>query len=377
MKALGTKTLVMMGLLGLVAVIGFVDWTVMGMMASQSPGLMLGIGAVIGVVFLMLSGGSKKSDSALAAALSKLSQENFSVSLDAKQDKVAPEVAASFNQLVSALGARQSSTEMFASGLAAVDQPIQAAMANVAQCSGGDTAHEVTTAIDELGAAVEEIANNAASAAESTHQAMKETDNGKVTMTDAMGSMSSLTDHIARASDAVARLGQESQNIGAVLDVIRGIAEQTNLLALNAAIEAARAGEQGRGFAVVADEVRTLASRTQQSTQEIQEMIEALQSKAKEAESTMGEGTTQLSVVEEKIEGACISLAEIAGYVQTIEGMNTTIASAAEQQSVAVGAIREVVHTSQSRTQIASEVLDNLSEAESSLQALQQQLASW
>jgi len=121
--------------------------------------------------------------------------------------------------------------------------------------------------------------------------------------------------------------------------------------------------------------VRTLASRTQQSTQEIQEMIEALQQKAQEATSVMSEGTGQVTVVEEMIENACVSLAEIGGYVQTIDGMNTTVASAAEEQSAAVLSIKAIVEANENKTQSAGEVLAGLSQAAEELERLRDEIS--
>ncbi len=144
--------------------------------------------------------------------------------------------------------------------------------------------------------------------------------------------MDALGSKVEQVATVLEGLRADSDNIGVVLDVIRGIAEQTNLLALNAAIEAARAGEQGRGFAVVADEVRTLASRTQQSTQEINDMIDALQGKASSAVAVMEEARACASTGSEQVEKAAESLAGISGAVGIVSTMNSQIASAAEEQ---------------------------------------------
>jgi len=142
-----------------------------------------------------------------------------------------------------------------------------------------------------------------------------------------------LASEVENAADVIDKLRQDSENIGTVLDVIKGIAEQTNLLALNAAIEAARAGEQGRGFAVVADEVRTLASRTQESTQEIQEMIERLQSRSSDAVNVMEQGRSRAEKTVDQAAMAGDSLDAITNSVASINEMNTLIAAASEEQS--------------------------------------------
>ncbi|MDH5191956.1 MAG: methyl-accepting chemotaxis protein [Gammaproteobacteria bacterium] len=216
---------------------------------------------------------------------------------------------------------------------------------------------QVATAMNEMMATVQEIAKSAASAAEAAHEADVEADKGKIVVTEAMGAMSALSDRIDSTSSAVASLAADTDAIGSVLDVIRGIAEQTNLLALNAAIEAARAGEQGRGFAVVADEVRTLASRTQESTQEIQSMIERLQDGASNAVTAMGKGKEQTVKSEELVENAVESLAMIAASVAMINTMNAQIASAAEEQgAVAEDINRNIVNISQVANQASESV---------------------
>jgi len=199
---------------------------------------------------------------------------------------------------------------------------------------------QVATAMNEMTATVQEVARNAEQAAAAADTADQEAKNGAFVATEAIGGIDALAGKVEEVAGVLEGLRADSDNIGVVLEVIRGIAEQTNLLALNAAIEAARAGEQGRGFAVVADEVRTLASRTQKSTEEIHEMIERLQGKAGAAVKVMGEARERAQVGTDQVEKAAESLAEIAGSVATISSMNTQIASAVEQQ----GAVAEEIN---------------------------------
>lgn len=191
----------------------------------------------------------------------------------------------------------------------------------------------VATAMNEMSATVHEVANNAASTAEATRSADKEANNGRVVVNQTIQSINELSTEMQEASSVIKQLEADSESIGSVLDVIRGIAEQTNLLALNAAIEAARAGEQGRGFAVVADEVRTLASRTQDSTQEIQTMIEKLQQGSRNAVKVMDAGMEQTEKTVATAAEAGTTLETITAAVDHIASMNEQIASAAEEQS--------------------------------------------
>ena len=221
--------------------------------------------------------------------------------------------------------------------------------------------HQVATAVTEMASTVKEIARSAESAAISASDADKETAKGKHVVEETSVAIRSLANEVEHASDVILRLEKEGDAIGSVLDVIRGIAEQTNLLALNAAIEAARAGEQGRGFAVVADEVRTLASRTQGSTREIQEMIERLQGGTREAVEVMENGKSISQASVEKAESAAAALKNITTSVASISDMNTQIASASEEQSVVAEEIdRSIVQISDLVEQ-ASEESDKVS----------------
>ncbi len=192
---------------------------------------------------------------------------------------------------------------------------------------------QVATAIQEMSATVEEVARSAASAAETAELAGNASAKGREVVEQSISTIDTLAREVTHAAEVIERLERHSGEIGQVLEVIRGVAEQTNLLALNAAIEAARAGEQGRGFAVVADEVRTLASRTQASTEEIRRMIERIQSGTSEAVVVMDKGRAQAEASVSQAAQAGQALQEIANAVSRINDMNAQIAAAAEQQS--------------------------------------------
>ncbi|MCL1140914.1 methyl-accepting chemotaxis protein [Shewanella pneumatophori] len=196
-----------------------------------------------------------------------------------------------------------------------------------------DELEMVATAMNEMTATVVEVAKNANDAADAAVQTDTQSQAGLQVVNNTVQAIEGLAVGIERAAQVVKDLEDDSHQIGSILDVIKGIAEQTNLLALNAAIEAARAGEQGRGFAVVADEVRTLASRTQESTEEIQRMIEKLQGGAKSAANAMTDSRQYVDDSVNHARSAGEVLQNIAKAIATITDMNTQIATAAEEQS--------------------------------------------
>mgnify|MGYP003855621815 CR=1 FL=1 len=192
---------------------------------------------------------------------------------------------------------------------------------------------QVAAAMNEMTATVHDVAKNASQAAEEAKQGDQETQAGGHVIESSIEAINQLNGNISSAAQTVATLEHDGQSIGSVLDVIRGIAEQTNLLALNAAIEAARAGEQGRGFAVVADEVRTLASRTQDSTAEIQTMIEKLQHGTKDSAHAMDASVKLAEEAVDRANGGTDALHKITNAIGKIDDMAAQIASASEEQS--------------------------------------------
>lgn len=231
---------------------------------------------------------------------------------------------------------------------------------------------QVATAITQMNSTVHEVARSAVAAAEAAKDADSTFEEGKLVVDKIIDAITELANEVEQSSLVIRELEHESVSIGSVLDVIKGIAEQTNLLALNAAIEAARAGEQGRGFAVVADEVRTLAGRTQQSTQEIEEMINRLQSGANKAVQVMEVGKQKSEHGVAQATAASEALNTIHDAVERITTMNTQIASAAEEQSTVTEEInRNIVNINQVAEQtsegskqaaIASDDLSRLAE---------------
>ncbi|BAQ72462.1 methyl-accepting chemotaxis protein [Pseudomonas sp. Os17] len=192
---------------------------------------------------------------------------------------------------------------------------------------------QVATAMHEMTATVQEVARNAEEASQAAAAADGEARQGDKVVAQAIEQIERLASEVVRSTDAMTVLQQESDKIGSVMDVIKAVAEQTNLLALNAAIEAARAGEAGRGFAVVADEVRALAQRTQKSTEEIEELVAGLQNGTQQVATVMNNSRSLTDSSVELTRKAGASLESITRTVSNIQSMNQQIAAAAEQQS--------------------------------------------
>jgi methyl-accepting chemotaxis protein len=218
---------------------------------------------------------------------------------------------------------------------------------------------EVATAMNEMSATAQEVASHANNAAEAANEADTSSQQALVIMNGTISSISAMSDEISNTAEVIKKLEVDTNSVGTVLDVIKGIAEQTNLLALNAAIEAARAGEQGRGFAVVADEVRTLAQRTQESTAQIHGIIESAQSGAQAAVTAINQGQARTQESVEQANQAGNALESITHAVERIRDMNQQIASAAMEQT---SASEDITKNVTEITAIANNTAENAEE---------------
>ena len=227
------------------------------------------------------------------------------------------QISGSATQLASAAEELNSVTEESARGLQQQNNEIE----------------QAATAVTEMTSAVEEVARNAVSTSEASQEATRSAGDGRDLVMETVTAIERMSTDVQSTSVLVGNLAEQSRDIGKVLDVIRGLADQTNLLALNAAIEAARAGEAGRGFAVVADEVRALAHRTQQSTSEIERMVSSIQGGTEQAVSSMRNSTERAESTLSIARGAGSALETITGAVAQINERNLVIASAAEEQA--------------------------------------------
>ncbi|RDE18385.1 methyl-accepting chemotaxis protein [Motiliproteus coralliicola] len=279
------------------------------------------------------------------------------------------EMLDSFDGIITEVNSSAQQVSTSATELSAATAQTQAGMQQQHQES-----EMVAAAVNEMSATVHDVANNTESTAQATHAASLAASQGKQQVREAVDAVNELSMQLEQSGSLTTQLKEESANIASILEVINNIADQTNLLALNAAIEAARAGEQGRGFAVVADEVRTLAQRTAQSTGEIQQVITSLQNGAESAADAMAKSHQVAIGVVDKAHQADQALDQIVGDVSQIDDMTTQIASAAEQQS----AVTEEINTNVSRiNDVSSEcatAADQVAESSESLAELSEHL---
>ncbi|MBT1065523.1 HAMP domain-containing protein [Bowmanella sp. Y26] len=235
-----------------------------------------------------------------------------------------------------------SATLQLAAAAEEMSQVTEQSSANVSEQR--NETEQVAAAINEMTATVREVAQNAEQASQAANDANSQSQSGNQTVALTLQTINQLAKDVDDSAQVILRLQGQTENIGSVLEIIKNIAEQTNLLALNAAIEAARAGDQGRGFAVVADEVRTLAKRTHDSTEEIEELIKVLQSGAENAVKAMEQSKQRAGNTVEQAQQAGQALDAITQSVDTISQMNIQIAAAAEQQIAVVEDINRNVH---------------------------------
>jgi methyl-accepting chemotaxis protein len=233
----------------------------------------------------------------------------------------------------------------------------------------------VSTAMNEMSTSVADVAQNAVTAAQKTNETEANLKLSDEVMAKTIASIEALSNDVSQTTSVIQQLSAQSAEIGQVVEVIRGVAEQTNLLALNAAIEAARAGEQGRGFAVVADEVRTLASRTQDSTQMIQSMISRLHQGVQATVNAMSGSQQQAGDTVDFAAGALESFSKIKGFVTHLNQMNEQIASAAEQQSIVAEDINRNVMQIKGATELTASAADQVARSSLELKQIAGRLA--
>ncbi len=338
----------------------------------------LAIAVGMGLLGVLLAGSVSRPLNELARLFRELGSGDGDLTHRLKvdgRDELA-QVATGFNNFVAKI---HGSIEQVASNsrqLAATANEV-AAKAQLTQhnCTAQrDRTVQVATAIHEMGATVSEIAGNASLAADVAKQANEQADAGAQVVAQARHGIVGLSGEIEQVAGVIESLASQTDSIGSILDTIRSISEQTNLLALNAAIEAARAGEQGRGFAVVADEVRNLASRSAASTAEIQGMINSLQEQSARAVGAMAQGRNQSLRVVTQADEANGALDQITGHITQISDMNIQVATATEEQSSVVGEINRNVEDINQLTMETADIAHQLTESSRSLQQLSGEL---
>ncbi|MFQ2439046.1 methyl-accepting chemotaxis protein [Aeromonas caviae] len=338
----------------------------------------LAIAVGMGLLGVLLAGSVSRPLNELARLFRELGSGDGDLTHRLKvdgRDELA-QVATGFNNFVAKI---HGSIEQVASNsrqLAATASEV-AAKAQLTQhnCTAQrDRTVQVATAIHEMGATVTEIAGNASLAADVAKQANEQADAGAQVVAQARHGIVGLSGEIEQVAGVIESLASQTDSIGSILDTIRSISEQTNLLALNAAIEAARAGEQGRGFAVVADEVRNLASRSAASTAEIQSMINSLQEQSARAVSAMAQGRNQSLRVVTQADEANGALDQITGHITQISDMNIQVATATEEQSSVVGELNRNVEDINQLTMETADIAHHLTESSHNLQHLSGEL---
>lgn len=340
--------------------------------------LVAGTLAVMGLFALWLAAGISRPIARLATVFEQLGSGHGDLTqrVEADAQDELGRLARGFNNFIAKIHTSLSQVADNSSSLATSAQQVAGQAADTyrnTQTQKDSTIH-VATAINEMGATVAEIASNAAHAADVANEANHQSNAGLKVVASTRHAMTLLAEEIAEAATVITTLDEHTQSISSILEVIRSISEQTNLLALNAAIEAARAGEQGRGFAVVADEVRHLARRSAEATEEIQQKINRLQSESGKAVSAMENGQVRAHQVVAEAEAAEQALSQIAEHIARINDMNIHVATATEEQSSVVAEINRNVDDINNRTLENATIAEALTRTSRSLHELSHQL---
>ena len=353
-------------------------------MTREISKVMWGLTALIALIFLVISVLLSNSITApinhLAALFKRMGEgeTDLSVHLSAGRGAELDELASGFNAFISkvrqiAADIQQTSTDLAAHAATLNQAASQSYSVNREQQL---TSREVTEAIRQMEATVAEIASNAANAAQSTSNASANTATGMRQVQQSMQQILALSADVKNVENVTSELATQTLEIDKILTVIQAVAEQTNLLALNAAIEAARAGEQGRGFAVVADEVRHLAARTQQSTAEINQVILKLRSQSQTAVAAVSEARNKAETSAQSGEAANVQLAQITHDVGQLEAMNIQIAAATEEQSMVAASLNAQLNEMNQRTEANVQSAQALDQSAKDLAAVSSQLAA-